>query len=278
MLKKGKILIGSPICQDPMVLNTFFMSLKRLEVPDHEVFYHFIGDNHDPLSKLFLSDFQRAVENVTIEQPSNEQDSGLYINHSWNHDKIWKVASYKDAIIDRARREDFDYLFLIDSDILLHPHTIGHLIRCEKEIIAEVFWTKWTENAVAQPQVWMSDFYNQFEKQPGEKLTQSQEKIRTFEFFRKLKEPGVYPVGGLGACTLISKSAVEKGVSFGRIDNLTFWGEDRHFCVRAKVLGIDLFVDTKYPAYHVFRPTELPGGLKYLSEVSENVASQNGVS
>lgn len=271
-MNEKKILIGSPICQDPMVLHAFFMSLRRLQIPGYELFFHFIDDNHNPLSTVFLTDFQTALKNVTIEKPGEHPDSSLYINHRWSHDKIWKVAAYKDGIIDRARREDFDYLFLVDSDILLHPQTICHLINCEKDIIAEVFWTKWTENAVAQPQVWMSDFYNQFEKRPGEKLTQKEEKARTFAFFKKLKVPGVYEVGGLGACTLISKAAMEKDISFSRIDNLTFWGEDRHFCVRANVLGVGLFVDTQYPAYHVFRPSELSGGLEFLSQSSPDSA------
>lgn len=273
-MSKGKILIGSPICQDPMVLHAFFMSLRRLKISDYEVHFQFIDDNHNALSKVFLSDFQKAVPNVVIEQPSNEPVASLYINHSWSHDKIQKVAAYKDGMIDRVRREGFDYLFLIDSDILLHPQTIDHLIQQEKDIIAEVFWTKWTENAVEQPQVWMSDFYNQFEKKPGEKLTQKEEKIRTFNFFKKLRVPGVYNVGGLGACTLISNAAAEKGISFEQIDNLTFWGEDRHFCVRATVLGIGLFVDTQYPAYHVFRPSELSGGLEFLNRTAPDTAEQ----
>jgi len=268
MMCNGKILIGSPICQDPIILHAFFRSLRRLKIPDYEVFFHFIDDNHNPLSKEFLADFKNTMGNVTIESPSNEMDSTLYFNHSWNHEKIWKVAFYKDNMIDRARREGFDYLFLIDSDILLYPQTVEHLINREKDVIAEIFWTKWTEKAVEQPQVWISDFYNQFEMLPGEKLTEKEEKSRTFDFFNKLRVPGVYSVGGLGACTLISREAIEKGVSFKRIDNLTFWGEDRHFCVRANVLGVDLFVDTQYPAYHVFRRSELLDGLNFLNETS----------
>lgn len=271
-MSKRKILIGAPICQEPMVLSAFFMSLRRLEIPDCEVFYHFIDDNYHPMSKEFLSDFQNTLENVTIELPSDNPDLVPYMNHMWTQDKIWKVAAYKDSIIDRARREDFDYLFLIDSDLLLHPEAVAHLIGTGKDIIAEIFWTKWAEKSVEQPQVWMSDVYNQYEKQPGEKLTKEEEKIRTFAFFKKLRVPGVYKVGGLGACTLISKAAIEKGVSFKRIENLTFWGEDRHFCVRANAMGIDLFVDTQYPAYHVFRPSELPGGLEFLNKTSSEAA------
>ena len=184
------------------------------------------------------------------------------------------MADYKDHIIERAHKEEFDYLFLIDSDLLLYPQTVSHLINTGKDIIAEIFWTKWAEFAIEQPQVWLSDFYTQCEKQMGEVLSRNEERLRTHHFFQKLRCPGVYEVGGLGACTLISKTAIERGVSFRPIKNLSLWGEDRHFCVRAIVLGIDLFVDTHYPAYHIFRAAELQKGLEFLENTSIDKAVQ----
>lgn len=264
----GKILIGSPVCQSPIILNSFFASLAMLDVPGYEIFYHFIDDNHDELSKSILKNFQESTENVKLESPLKNDDSGIYFNHNWSQDKILKVAAFKNSIIDRARREGFDYLFLIDSDILLYPQTVSHLIETGKDIISEVFWTKWSPDSMEQPQVWMSDFYKQYEIQPGEAITEEEEAKRTFEFFDRLRVPGIYRVGGLGACTLISKAAIEKGVSFSLIDNLSFWGEDRHFCVRARVLGLELFVDTHYPAYHVFRAEELLAGIEFLKRFS----------
>ena len=71
--------------------------------------------------------------------------------------------------------------------------------------------------------------------------------------------PGTYEVGGLGACTLISNKALKAGVNFSRMHNLTFWGEDRHFCLRAVSLGFPLYADTRYPAYHIYRESALTG-------------------
>lgn len=262
-MNNPKILIGSPICQKPIVLMLFLMSIERLQLTDYEVFYHFIDDNHDPESQALLSSFQRTRNNVLIESITEEENEH-YLSHNWSQDRIWKVGAYKDRIIERARLESFDYLFFVDSDLLLHPQTVTCLVETGKEIVAEVFWTKWEESAVEQPQVWVSDFYIQYEKEINEKLSQEEEYIRTFNFFNKLRNPGVYEVGGLGACTLITMSAIEKGVSFRRIKNVSFWGEDRHFCIRANALGIDLFVDTHYPAFHVFRDSQLPGGLEFI--------------
>jgi len=78
----------------------------------------------------------------------------------------------------------------------------------------------------------------------------------------KLKTPGLYKVDGLGACTMISRRALEMGVSFKEIPNLRIPGEDRPFCIRAGALGIDLYMDSTYPAYHISK--EL-----YLDRVDE---------
>lgn len=64
--------------------------------------------------------------------------------------------------------------------------------------------------------------------------------------------------------TLISRSALQRGVSFAPIPNLTIHGENRFFCIRAAVLGLGLYVDTRSPAYHMYREQELEGALAYV--------------
>ncbi|RBN36101.1 glycosyl transferase, partial [Priestia megaterium] len=68
-------------------------------------------------------------------------------------------------------------------------------------------------------------------------------------------------------CTLISQKALQKGINFSKISNLTFWGEDRHFCIRAAALGLSLYVDTHYPAYHIYRDTDIKGGQEFLERI-----------
>ena len=82
---------------------------------------------------------------------------------------------------------------------------------------------------------------------------------RVKDFLDILQKPGTYRVGGLGACTLISRKALTIGVCFKKIYNLDLIGEDRHFCVRAAALGLELYADTHYPPYHIYRESELVG-------------------
>jgi len=119
----------------------------------------------------------------------------------------------------------------------------------------------------------MFDQYEQYERKSGENLTKEQIIERHLEFIDILKKPGVYEVGGLGACTLISKRAIKAGVSFKEIRNVSFWGEDRHFCIRAQALGLDLFVDTHYPAFHIYRESDLNNVDGYINNTNTVIPS-----
>ncbi|MBD2847633.1 glycosyltransferase family 2 protein [Paenibacillus sp. IB182496] len=263
--RRLRILVGSPVCQKPQILARFLTGLARLRQQRVALDFYLIDDNEDPASSEQLQAFARAQERASI-LPAARQDRYVRDEHThyWNERLVWKVAAFKDAIIARARELDYDHLLLIDSDLLLHPDAVERLADTGKAIISELFWTRWQPDAQPQPQVWLQDEYTQWEQQRGETLTAEEQGARYAEFIARLNQPGVYPVGGLGACTLISRGALQAGVSFRMIPNLSFWGEDRHFCIRAAALGLELYVDTRAPAYHIYRDSDLEGADDYL--------------
>ncbi|NSW90067.1 MAG: CDP-glycerol glycerophosphotransferase family protein [Firmicutes bacterium] len=269
---KNKVLIGSPIYQKPQILREFLRSLEELEKDVMKVDYYFIDDNKIEESSDLLKHFAEKLKNVFIYKTQNEDDYRCDNHtHHWKENLVWKVAKFKDMIIKYAKRNDYDYVFFVDSDIVLHPNTLKHLLSTGKDIISEIFWTKWEPNLPELPQVWLMDAYTQYNTRRGEQLTKNEITNRRQAFINQLKIPGIYKVGGLGACTLISKYAIEKGVNFKEIENLSFWGEDRHFCIRAKALGLDLYVDTHYPAYHIYRESDLAGVNDYKKRATSKV-------
>ena len=258
---KQSILVGSPIRQKPAILREFLESLERIDQTSYELSYCFVDDNEIEESKTLLKQFaEKKGDRCHIFQPDLDSKENYVCNentHRWNESLIWKVANFKDKIIQHARDKKYDYLFLIDSDIVLHPKTVDQLLIANKDIISNIFWTCWTPDSHLLPQVWMVDQYTQYELSSGEKISNEEAQKRFSSFLIKMRTPGTYEVGGLGACTLISKNALSKDISFKKIKNLTFWGEDRHFSIRALALGLDLFVDTHYPAYHIYRESAL---------------------
>ncbi len=260
-MSQTRILIGSPICQKPDILSEFLTSLEELETGGLHVEFYFVDDNKDEASKKLLTEFSKRHDRTVLNK--YEIKTADYVRnentHYWPDELVWKVAEMKDGMIQYAKSNQFDYLFLIDSDLVIHPDTLQQLIKAEKDIVSTIFWTRWQPNSPEMPQVWVSDHYSLYEARAGEKLEDEEIRRRTVEFLEKLRRPGLYEVGGLGACTLISSAALYAGVSFKKIQNLTLWGEDRHFCVRSAALGLSLYVDTHLPAYHIYRDSDLAG-------------------
>lgn len=231
----------------------------------------FVDDNTDESSKKLLSSFQRQDSIVTILKGKGKSAYACDDeSHHWNDSLMLRVANYKNKIIAYAIEHNYDALFFADSDLILHPDLILHLESQQKEIVSEVFWSQWHAGLPLEPNVWLFDEYDLVPKHLGEELEESEMKIRQDSFLAQLKKPGLYEVGGLGACTLLRRSALLKGVNFSPIKNLTIHGEDRFFCIRAAVLGIDLFVDTHYPAYHIYRECDLSGVSAYVEQCAHD--------
>lgn len=271
---KKRVLIASPVRQKEVILAEFLESLERLESTNLVLDFAFIDDNND---HDLLTNFSRGKENVHI-FPTKSED--CYIcdesTHYWREDLIWKVAEFKNSFITLALEEGYDYLFLVDSDLYLHPKTITHLVSLGKDIVSEVYWTRWIPGMLPLPQVWISDDYKLYHAKRGETLNQEEQRKRADKFLEMLSKPGTYKVGGLGACTLISRKALSMGVSFSEIYNLSLAGEDRHFCVRAAALGLELFADTHYPPFHIYRESELPELKAYKEKIfSVETANKN---
>ncbi|WEK55853.1 MAG: hypothetical protein P0Y55_07355 [Candidatus Cohnella colombiensis] len=259
-MDQKKVLIGSPVHQKPAILLQFLASIEALQVSEYTVDYIFMDDNDEAQSSALLSDFQiRHPKTLIVKSPSTTEYQRDDYTHYWREELIWKVAVMKDYMLRHAFEQGYEYVFLVDSDLVLHPRTLNHLIGTEKDIISNIFWTRWQPGTIEMPQVWLQDEYSMNVKKHNQPASNEEKALQMFEFFAKLRIPGVYEVGGLGACTLISRKALGAGVRFERIKNLSFWGEDRHFCIRASALGLSLYVDTHYPAYHIYRDSDLEG-------------------
>ncbi len=268
---KQRVLLASPVRQNEKILIEFLQSLDLLDSTGLDLDFAFFDDNneHDLLSR-----FSSERENVRIFR-GNPEDPYICNEdaHYWRESLIWKIASYKDQFIKIALEEGYDYLFLIDSDLYVQPQTLKHLMSLQKDIVSEVFWTKWQKGSLPLPQVWVTGHYQMYNSQRGESLDQVEINKRTAEFLHMLSKPGTYKVGMLGACTLISKHALSLGVSFSQIYNLDLWGEDRHFCVRAAALNLELYGDTHCAPYHIYRESELEGLRDYKKQMGIGVES-----
>lgn len=249
----SKILVGSPVRVKNTILKEFLLGLDEAEKGLNRVSYYFVDDNTDVISSELLQAFAERNDVVLKKGSELFKSDVRYYEHNWKAETLKKVTTFKNAIIQHCIDQGFDYLFLIDSDIVIDRRSLLQLLSDQVDIVSNVFWNQWVKNGKLTAQCfWIPDIYLQEKEFNITRPFEESHKIR-MEMYEQLKKPGLYPVDGLGACTLISRQALERGVNFTEIPNLKIFGEDRPFCIRAGALGYTLYMDTHYPAYHISR-------------------------
>lgn len=257
-----KILVGSPVRQKSRILKEFLLGLEEADFGKNEITYFFVDDNAEPASSELLHLFAEN-HNVILKKGSDLfTEDAHYEGHVWHAANLARITVYKNKMISHCVEQGFDYLFLIDSDIVIDKRCVLQLLSNHVDIVSNVFWTQWRRNGILTPQCfWIPDIYLQ-DKAFNVPMTFEEAHAIRMDMVEKMKTPGLYKVDGLGACTMISRRALEMGVSFKEIPNLRIPGEDRPFCIRAGALGIDLYMDSTYPAYHINKEV-------YLDRVDE---------
>lgn len=258
-----RVLVASPIRRKPQILRHFLRGLEDLDRREGGLNFAFIDDCDDPAASALLRAWQPPAGDGTVIVPQDlapvTYDSANDW-HRWNWRLTYRVAALRNKLLDLAQGGGYSHILLVDSDLVLRPDTLEVLLAAERDIIAEVFWTKFYANSWIVPNAWIWGETAMYRVSPDEdpkrlKTPEIQRRIRAW--FREIRRPGVYEVGGTGACTLISRRVIEAGVNYSPIHNLGWWGEDRFFCVRAAVAGFRIHLDTNRPPLHLYRDTDL---------------------
>ena len=222
-----KILIAAPLRQDVDVFREYQKGLDNLEVPEGFTADRFFVINDCPEIRAEVRDAK------TVEVDTGEVYEKTNNDHLWTLDLMLKMGTLRNMTIREMLEGGYDYWLSADTDIVLDPWTLYHLIQADKDIVSEIFWTQ-APNGNYWCNAWMTDQYST----PREEW----------------HKPGLYQVGMTGACTLVKRRVFETGVDYSQIPNIktALRGEDRHFCVRAACAGFEMYVDTHAPATHLY--------------------------
>lgn len=244
-----KVLITAPVHQDENIFKEYLWSLNRLIKPNNvEVKKFFYLHNCENLKK-FLNEDEYLILN---------DDSSFLVTekrHMWKNENFSAVAKMRTLALEKARNENFDYVFSVDSDVLLNPITLQTLIHDNKDIVGNIYWTDFDGKGILLPNCYDAENMYYDPKKGG---------------LDRLKIMGIYNIGVVGACTLIGKRVIENPyINYYPIENLTMtkW-EDQAFITRARCLidDITICVDTRIPARHLYRQSEYQDWIKEKEE------------
>ena len=226
-----RVLITAPLRQDVRIFREYQRALDELIIPEGvTVDRFFVVNNCDEVIPEIRGDF--IVMNTGAAYVKTEDD------HIWTGDNLVNMSALRNETIKAALDGGYDYWWSIDTDVIVQPETLCALLDAGKDVVSEVFWTQ--QPGCLWCNAWMYDAYD-----PDGR-------------FDEWRQPGLYCVGMTGACTLAKTEVFRRGLNYSPIPNIrrAFWGEDRHFCVRAAVLGVELWLDTHFPATHLYTEQE----------------------
>lgn len=280
-LAKPRILVASVVRKPPQVLSAFFQTLlwQEPKAPGWTLDYRFINNfaPTDAYATESLSTYAAfdAGANLRVSDapaPASDYAETTGQTRGWTPQAWHRIGALKNALIQDALTGGYDFLWLVDADVLCDPWTLQSLLDCHVPIVSGVYWTRWTRHRDgdahiqhAGPQVWLRHPY----ELSGHGYTEA-------EFRAALVRRERLRVWGLGACTLIARHALEKGVNFSKFADLPPGamsdGEDRHFCVRAEALHVPLCADAWPDIYHAYHPAEYAEIPQRLEELSSRRA------
>ena len=225
-----KVLLTAPLKQERGIFQAHQDSIDALILPEGvQLDRFYVLNDCDGLAE----DIRGRYEVIN----TGDLYAKTHNDHIWTHENLAKMPLLRNRTIREALDGGYDYWWSVDTDLVLAPETLQVLLDADKDIVSEIFWTQskaggWWCNG------WMYD------------QADADGRLREFT------EPGLYQVGMTGALTLVKTDVLRGGVSFDPIPNIknALWGEDRWFCIRAAVLGYEMWLDTHYPAEHLFTP------------------------
>ena len=222
-----RVLITAPLRQDIDIFQEYQDGLDRLYIPEgFEVSRFFVvNDCKEVIPYIRKATYIETETGETYEKTAND--------HLWTLDLMLKMSELRNRTIREMLDGGYDYWLSIDTDIVVDPRTLQTLVAADKDIVSGIFWTQ-APNGRYWCNAWMVD--------------------QSAGMAEEWRKPGLYQVGMTGALTLVKRKVFEAGVDYTPIPNIrtALRGEDRHFCVRAACAGFEMWVDTHYPAAHLY--------------------------
>jgi glycosyltransferase involved in cell wall biosynthesis len=217
-MEKMKVLVGAPVRNRAWILQRHIDAIKAQDIPFETCYV--VNDCTDETESILRRNGFRCVRydlgDVATADPTRNGYS--YAN----------LAELRNRLLDEFLASDCEYLFSVDTDIIIPPGTISRLMQHGVDIVSALI-----------PNSPSMDAYNIMRHIGG----------GVYQHILDWTD-GLMEVDATGAVYLIRRDVIEAGVRYG-------WhpqGEDLYFCREARRRGFRLWCDTSIRPVHVYGP------------------------
>ena len=228
-----RVLIAAPVHQSERIFKEYLEHINKIEIPnEYEINKFFILHNCSELKK-----FLKEEEYIIIEDEIKYKE----FDHQFTNEHFSILAKMRSYILDYARKNNYDFLYSIDSDVLVHPKSLLLLLQDNLDIAGMINWnTSYSNDNIILPNCYDLEFYHWWRENNN-----------------YLKIPGIWETGIISATYLIGPRILqEKRINYYPVkgSKCSEW-EDYAFSLRAHCLIPDLHVgiDTRLPSRHLYK-------------------------
>ncbi len=242
---KPKVLVASPVYSGmKYCMNQFLDSLRNLDYENYDIV---IFDNSR--DNKFFDELQKEEGLKAVKDDCKEDQN------------ILRLISSRNKIIDYAIKNKYDYILMMDCDVIAPKEAINDLIECNKEIVSGIYYNVFFSGGRLKvlPVCWMPITKEEFEEMqkqnPFPEFVKSHLDLRRHMLAEEAESNELlkvfHPSGG---CLLISHKVFENA-RYGLVDmnnqgNLNT-SDDIYFIKQAKELGFEPYCYTKVKCEHL---------------------------
>lgn len=222
-----KVMIGCPVRDRAWVLPRYLEAICSFDYPRDLLTYGFIiNDCRDETPQL-LENFSRRQVGPVLLHWENHLRPGTAERSSYCFKRL---AALRNLLLEQFLRTDCDYLFSIDSDILLPADGLRKLLAADRHIVSALVWNGGHVNR--------DDVFNILDR----------DEAGNYLHVHEYPHDTVFPVDCTGAAYLIKREVL----SAQRIRyDADHGAEDIGFCYAAQQKGIGIFCHSGVRGEHL---------------------------
>ena len=242
-MAEAKVLVASPTYDGMRYCKEKFLArMKELTYPNHDILIVDNSENNDFFDEL-------------------NKESGMILMKDYCKEKkgILRIISSRNMIIDYALKNNYDYILMMDFDVIPPKNVIEALLVCGKDIVSGLYSTYFMTDGKLKvlPVAFMPLTVEEFEEvRQKSKLPES---VKSHLDLRRHMLPEemesgkllevLYPSAG---CMLISRKVFEnEKVRYGLLDVDAITSDDIYFITKAREAGFQSFCFTRVKCSHL---------------------------